>query len=109
MCIFRPFSELILNVSNILSECCITLIFCFAAINLLKIPSSFRLAIDDLLVWLLNAVMGINMLASVAVLVKTIVAIIKQRRKNNRNRVVPVDSKKNDITEERKMPTTTNS
>lgn len=79
LAIFRPFNERILNFSNTLSEFCITLIFIFLAISNLDIPDSLYSSIDYVLVNLVDSIMGVQMIASVSVFIKTVIIMIKLR------------------------------
>ena len=84
---FRPFSEPLLNVSNPLSEAGILLIFSLASVNLMDIPRDYHDFIDQMLVGILNAIMGIQMATSVIVFVRTVYLII---RKKCQKKVVPI-------------------
>ena len=79
MLIFRPFSEGILNISNLVSEFCIFFVFGICAVNLMNIPSNFHDYIDEILVALINTIMGAQMAASILIFIKTIISIIKIR------------------------------
>lgn len=85
---FRPFSEPLLNVSNPLSEAGILLIFSLASVNLMDIPSDYHDVIDQMLVGILNAIMGIQMATSVIVFFRTVYLIV---RKKCQKKVVPIE------------------
>ena len=90
MLIFRPFSEGILNISNLVSEFCIFFVFGICAVNLMNIPSNFHDYIDEILVALINTIMGAQMAASILILIKTVTSIIKAKFRNKDIPVVPL-------------------
>lgn len=92
--VFRPFNETILNVSNILCECGIFLIFVLAAINLMRISSDMHDNLDTMLVALVSSIMYVQMASSLLVFSKTIVLVI---RKKMQTKVVPINMEGADI------------
>lgn len=77
---FLPFSEKILNTANAVTELFITAIFLLVAITLLEIPKSTEEIIDNLLVWFVNSILGIQMMSSLIIFVKNVYALVKARR-----------------------------
>lgn len=58
----------------------------------MEIPENFHGTIDEILVSLINAIMGIQMLSSILILIRTIREIIKKRRSQTAVvSLVPID------------------
>ena len=87
--IARPFSENLLNVSNIFSELNICLLFVVIPINELNISEEIRNNIDNALVFIAYAIMGGHMIISIIITGKKLVNLIaiKMGRK-----IVPISS-----------------
>ena len=96
---FRPFSETILNVSNLVSEFGIFMIFSLCAINLMKITQDMHDNIDDLLVTFITLIMSTQMASSVLVFLKTVVIIL---RKKMAKKVVPINMNFEETVEKQK-------
>ena len=79
---FIPFSEKILNTANAFTELLITLIFSLIGVTLLEIPENTEKIIDNALFWLVNSILGIQMISSLIIFVKNVYAMIKARREN---------------------------
>ena len=79
---FLPFSEKILNTANAFTELLITLIFSLIGVTLLEIPENTEKIIDNALFWLVNSILGIQMISSLIIFVKNVYAMIKARREN---------------------------
>ena len=87
---FKPFAEKLLNFSNALTEICITIIFCFVAVPMFEVEDYYEELVDKILVYLVNSIMGIQMVGSLAIFVKTVVRIVKEKRLK-RNAVRPTN------------------
>ena len=57
------------------------MIFVLIGISLLNIPESFHDPLDEMLVVLINSIMAIQMMASIAVCIRTIYLMIQTKRK----------------------------
>ncbi|OMJ84684.1 hypothetical protein SteCoe_14141 [Stentor coeruleus] len=84
---FRPFSEMILNIANAISEASILFIFIMMTISMMEIQDDDLMRIDYSLVSLINIIMFTQMTASILVFSKNLFAMIKKRREI---RVVPM-------------------
>ena len=60
------------------------------AVNIMNIPSSFHDYIDDVLVALINAIMGAQMAASILIFIKTIVIMIRNKLRKSKSPVTPM-------------------
>lgn len=98
---FRPFSEKILNISNILSELFILIIFTLVGISMTKGDNELDEGIDFALVFLVNTIMGVQMLSSIIIFVKNLTMLIKMRR----NKVVPISISKSNPNTSSEVPT----
>lgn len=70
--VFRPFSESILNYANILSELATLIIFVLIAGLLFDLSDSTKDSFDGIVYYSINVIMGIQMVASLAVMFKSI-------------------------------------
>ena len=90
----KPFGEIILNVSNILSEFITILIFIFLSISLFDISKEAYDKVDEYLVIFVNTVLAIQMSSSIFVFVRTIYLFAKMKLRNRRQNlsIVPMSS-----------------
>lgn len=88
--VFRPFSEMILNIANALSEAAIFIIFALIASSKTRINSEDLNRIDFMLVFFINFIMFSQMTASILVFGKN---IFKYWKKRSQIRVVPINMK----------------
>ena len=90
----KPFAEMILNISNALTEFMTILIFIILAITLFNIPNELLNKIDDCLVIFVETALAIQMTSSIIVFIRTIYFYIKMKIKNrheNQNKI-PITS-----------------
>lgn len=85
--VYRPFSEMILNIANAISEAAILFIFIMMTITLMEIGDEDLIRIDYSLVSLINIIMFTQMVASILVFAKNVFIMIKKKREI---RVVPI-------------------
>lgn len=110
MSIFRPFTEIVLNITNPLCEMSMLIIFILTSISMLEIPDSLYEQLDDILVFFVNFIMFVQMGSSVAVFIKNVIMIIKMKIKKRkeeaekkakdkmRTKVTPMNTKPEAIT-----------
>lgn len=88
---FQPFSEKILNYSNLFSELATLVIFCLVSWLLFEIPETTRNDIDNAIYYTINAIMACQMAASMAVLIKSICDKVKLKLlERKKAKVTPV-------------------
>lgn len=88
----KPFSEPILNYSNMFSELGICIFFFIYSFLLFDLSNNERAEVDSVLKYTINIIMGIQMLASLAIFTKTIYKKIKQK---NKVQVIPEQDQDN--------------
>ncbi|OMJ93788.1 hypothetical protein SteCoe_3237 [Stentor coeruleus] len=84
---FRPFNESLTNLSNILCESSITIIFVLIGISLTRDSEKLIDRIDSILVFLIKFIMNTQMGCSVLIFIKSVINYIKKRR----NKVIPIE------------------
>lgn len=90
---FKPFGEKMLNFSNIFSEVATLLIFILITWLLFDLSDKSLERLDNVIYYLVYAIMGIQMCASVGLMVKTIKnKIDEKRKKSSVSIVVPISS-----------------
>lgn len=87
---FRPFNEKVLNVTNVLCEGALFIIFTFSAITLTNISQSVYDSLDDILVFFVNFIMFTQMIGSVVLFGKNVVVAWY---KGKQTKVVPIQGK----------------
>lgn len=80
LCLFKPFSEPILNYTNIGSEFGMSFFILMASFYLFELTESSREKVDFLLVILLNSIVGLQMMGSILIMLKTIKQKIRARK-----------------------------
>lgn len=87
---FKPFGEKLLNFSNIFSEVATLLIFSMITWLLFDLSDQSRERLDNVIYYLVYIIMGIQMVASVGLMVKTIKDKIAAKKANKTAAVVPM-------------------
>ncbi|OMJ84046.1 hypothetical protein SteCoe_14915 [Stentor coeruleus] len=82
--VFRPFTEIVLNITNPICEIGILIIFILTSISMLDIPDTMYDQLDDILVFFVNFIMFVQMGSSIAVFIKNVIMIIKMKIKKRK-------------------------
>ena len=89
---FRPFSDSILNYSNLFCELSTLIIFGLIAWLQFEVSSNTQDNIDSAIYYLINVIMGAQMAASLGLLIKSLIEKLQASRLKKKSQITPVFS-----------------